>query len=96
MSIENITHSSQEVSHVADEKFQEIIPDILKSAELVSSISIASREQLSGAELINNAVQQLTQVTNQNSVSAEEMSASSEELALQANKLKEIISAFKV
>ncbi len=92
--IKEISDSSLEVSHIADEKFQEIIPDILKSAELVSSITIASREQLSGAELINSAVQQLAQVTNQNSVSAEEMSASSEELAAQANELKEIISVF--
>ena len=94
--IKEISDSSLEVSHIADEKFQEIIPDILKSAELVSSITVASREQLSGAELINSAVQQLTQVTNQNSVSAEEMSASSEELAAQANEMKEIISAFKI
>lgn len=94
--IKEISDSSIEVSHTADEKFQEIIPDILKSAKLVSSITVASREQLSGAELINSAVQQLAQVTNQNSVSAEEMSATSEELAAQASELKNIISDFKI
>jgi len=94
--IKEISDSSLEVSHIADERFQEIIPNILKSAELVSSITVASKEQLSGAELINSAVQQLAQVTNQNSVSAEEMSASSEELASQANELKKIISTFKI
>jgi len=94
--IEKITHSSQEVSQIADEKFSDIVPDVLKSAELVSSISVASHEQLDGAGLINSAVQQLTQVTNQNSVSAEEMSATSEELAAQAGEMKEIVSAFKL
>jgi methyl-accepting chemotaxis protein len=69
---------------------------VLKSAELVNSISVASREQLSGAELINSALQELTQVTNRNSVSAEEMSATSEELAAQAGELKDIVSLFKV
>ena len=96
ITIKEISDSSLEVSHIANERFQEIIPDILKSAELVSSITVASREQLSGAELINSAVQQLAHVTNQNSVSAEEMSATSEELAAQANELKEIISTFKI
>jgi len=94
-SIEKLTNSSKEVSHIAEDKFKKIVPDILKSADLVSSIAIASREQLSGAELINSAVQQLTKVTNQNSVSAEEMSATSEELAAQAVVLKDIVSAFK-
>ena len=94
-SIEKLTNSSKEVSHIAEDKFKKIVPDILKSADLVSSIAIASREQLSGAELINSAVQQLTKVTNQNSVSAEEMSATSEELAAQAMVLKDIVSAFK-
>ncbi len=94
--IEKITNSSIEVSHLADEKFTSIVPEILKSAELVNSIAEASLEQLSGAELINNAVQQLTQVTNQNSVSSEEMSATSEELATQAVELNEIVSKFKM
>jgi len=93
--IERITGSSREVSQIADEKFSGIVPDVLKSADLVTGISIASREQLSGAELINSAVQQLTQVTNQNSVSAEEMSATSEELAARAEVLKEIVSEFR-
>ena len=94
--IEKITNSSIEVSHLADEKFTSIVPKVLKSAELVSSISEASMEQLSGAELINNAVQQLTQVANQNSVSSEEMSATSEELAAQSDELNEIVSKFKM
>ena len=95
-SIQKITHSSQEISQIAEDRFSHIVPDVLKSAELVNSISVASREQLSGAELINSALQELTQVTNRNSVSAEEMSATSEELAAQAGELKDIVSAFKV
>jgi methyl-accepting chemotaxis protein len=95
-SIQKITYSSQEISHVAEERFSPIVPDVLKSAELVNSISVASREQLSGAELINSALQELTQVTNSNSVSAEEMSATSEELAAQAGELQDIVSLFKV
>ncbi len=93
--IEKITKSSVDISHMAEEKFNNILPDILKSADLVSSITVSSHEQLSGAELINTAIQQLTQVTNQNSVSAEEMSATSEELAAQAEELEKIVTAFK-
>ncbi|NPA37027.1 MAG: hypothetical protein GXO47_09280 [Chlorobi bacterium] len=95
-SIEKITNSSLEVSHIAEDKFKNTVPGILKSAELVKDIAEASSEQLSGAELINSAIQQLTQVTNQNSVSAEEMSATSEELATRAQEMNNIISTFKV
>jgi methyl-accepting chemotaxis protein len=47
-----------------------------------------------GSEQITKAVIQFTQVTQQNAAAAEEMSSSSEELASQADLLKETISFF--
>jgi methyl-accepting chemotaxis protein len=73
-----------------------LVPDIRKTAELVSEISAACREQDIGASQINEAIQQLDKVTQQNAGASEQMSATSEELAAQAEELQASIAFFKV
>ncbi|WHO74299.1 methyl-accepting chemotaxis protein [Rhizobium sp. BT03] len=73
-----------------------LVPDIRKTAELVSEISAACREQDIGAGQINEAIQQLDRVTQQNAGASEQMSATSEELASQAEELQTSIAFFKV
>ncbi len=90
-----ISENGQNISKIADEKLKKIVPEIIKGAELVNNIVISSNEQQNGVEAINNSIQQLTDITNQNSASAEEMSANAEELSTQAMQLKNIILSFK-
>jgi len=71
------------------------VPDIKKTAELVSEISAACREQDIGSDQINQAIQQLDKVTQQNASASEEMSATSEELAAQSEQLQASISYFR-
>ncbi|MEB3045155.1 methyl-accepting chemotaxis protein [Rhizobium mulingense] len=73
-----------------------LVPDIRKTAELVSEISAACREQDIGAAQINEAIQLLDKVTQQNAGASEEMSSTSEELAAQAEELQASIAFFKV
>jgi methyl-accepting chemotaxis protein len=73
-----------------------LVPDIRKTAELVSEISAACREQDIGAAQINEAIQQLDKVTQQNAGASEQMSATSEELAAQAEELQSSIAFFTV
>jgi len=80
----------------AGEMLGRLVPDIRKTAELVSEISAACREQDIGASQINEAIQQLDKVTQQNAGASEEMSATSEELAAQAEELQASIAFFKV
>lgn len=94
--INSLSRSGQEISKIAGEKLQQVIPEISKSASLVNEIVIANREQQSGAELINSSITQLSGVTSQNSALAEQMAASAEELSAQAENLKEIISVFNI
>ena len=75
---------------------QKIIPNIQKTAQLVSEISASSNEQNTGAKQISIAIDQLSTVTQQNSAAAEEMSSSTEELASQAEVLKDTIMFFKL
>jgi methyl-accepting chemotaxis protein len=72
-----------------------LVPNIRKTAELVSEISAACREQDIGASQINEAIQQLDKVTQQNASASEEMSATSEELAAQAEELQASIAFFR-
>ncbi|NMN04413.1 MULTISPECIES: methyl-accepting chemotaxis protein [unclassified Novosphingobium] len=80
----------------AGEMLTRLVPDIRRTAELISEISAACREQDIGAAQINEAIQQLDQVTQQNAGASEEISATSEELAAQAEELQASISYFKV
>ena len=64
--ISKLSVSSVEVAEKAASLLNVIVPNIQKTAELVQEISAASKEQDSGAEQINKAIQQLDQVIQQN------------------------------
>ena len=94
--INKLSETGQSISKIAEKEFSELIPEIIKSADFVDKIVIASKEQQSGVEMINISILQLTEITNNNSASAEEMSASAEELTAQAEQLKKMIAVFKI
>ena len=72
------------------------LPDISRTASLVQDIAAASIEQSQGADQINKAIQQLSQVTQGNASAAEEMSSNAEELNSQAEELRVAIGYFKI
>ncbi len=80
----------------AGEMLGKLVPDIRRTAELVSEISAACREQDIGTAQINEAIQQLDQVTQQNASASEQISSTSEELASQAEELQQTIAFFRV
>ena len=94
--IGKLSGSSVEVAEKAGEMLNMIVPDIQKTADLVSEINAASNEQNTGAEQINKAIQQLDQVIQQNASATEEMASTSEELSSQAERLQDTIAFFKV
>ena len=94
--IGELSKTNQNISQISSKQLEKVIPEIIRSAELVNDIVVGSKEQQSSIESINNAIFQLTESTNENSASAEEMSASAEELSAQAEQLKELISVFKI
>ncbi|MUZ72430.1 HAMP domain-containing protein [Agrobacterium vitis] len=94
--ISTLSGQTVQVATEAGEMLTRLVPDIRKTAELISEISAACREQDIGASQINEAIQQLDKVTQQNAGASEEMSATSEELAAQAEELQTSIAFFKV
>ncbi|MGK6317822.1 methyl-accepting chemotaxis protein, partial [Neorhizobium sp. DT-125] len=94
--ISALSGETVQVATEAGEMLNRLVPDIQKTAELVSEISAACREQDIGAAQINEAIQQLDKVTQQNAGASEEMSATSEELAAQAEELQASIAFFRI
>ena len=92
--ISNLSAETVKAAVAAGDMLGRLVPDIQKTAELVSEISGATREQIVGASQINTAVQQLDTVTQQNASASEEVSATSEEFARQAENLKLVIAQF--
>jgi methyl-accepting chemotaxis protein len=94
--ISSLSGETVSVATEAGEMLNRLVPDIRKTAELVSEISAACREQDIGAAQINEAIQQLDKVTQTNAGASEEMSATSEELAAQAEELQASIAFFRI
>jgi methyl-accepting chemotaxis protein len=94
--ISAVSGDTVKAAQQAGEMLTRLVPDIRKTAELVSEISAACREQDIGASQINEAIQQLDQVTQQNAGASEQMSATSEELAAQAEELQKNIRFFRI
>jgi len=99
--INTLSNETVKVAQDAGSMLNRLVPDIKRTAELVEEISASCREQDTGANQVNLAIQQLDKVTQQNAAaseqiaaSAEEMSATSEELASQAEQLQTITAYF--
>jgi len=93
--IGTVSTETVKAAQVAGEMLAKLVPDIRKTAELVTEISAACREQDIGASQINEAIQQLDKVTQQNAAASEQISATSEELASQAEELQTSIAYFR-
>jgi methyl-accepting chemotaxis protein len=94
--IGELSSTSVAVAEEAGVMLGKLVPDIQKTAELVQAISTASKEQASGTDQINSAIQQLNRVIQQNAGVSQEMSTTGGELSSQAEQLLSMVSFFKV
>ncbi|WP_430817110.1 methyl-accepting chemotaxis protein [Carboxylicivirga sp. RSCT41] len=91
----DLTQHGVEAAERSGQQLEAIIPEIEKTTQLVQEITASSYEQQSGAEQVNRAIQELNEVTQQNSGSASIFTNNSEYLTQLAEKLKETIAYFK-
>jgi methyl-accepting chemotaxis protein len=94
--ITEISGKTVKSAEISKQLLLNTLPDISKTAELVQEIAAASVEQNTGADQVNGAIQQLSQVTQGNASAAEQMSSNAEELNSQAEELKAAVSYFKL
>ena len=86
-------------SRIAEEtasSLAEIVSGINESNQIMNEIAKSSKEQSQGIAHINNGIDQVARVVQQNSATAEQSAAASEELSGQSSMLEELISQFKL
>ncbi len=94
--ISTLSTDSVEVSERAGRLLAEIVPGVQRTAQLVQEINASSTEQADGIAQVTKAVQQLDTVIQTNASGTEQMAASSEQLAGQADMLQETARFFKL
>jgi len=94
-SIKKVEVGTKIAKETAD-ALQNIVSTVDKVANIVSNIAIASNEQATGIEQINQGIMQVSEVVQNNSATSEESAAASEELSSQAALLKDMVSRFKL
>ncbi|MDX1780651.1 MAG: methyl-accepting chemotaxis protein [Thalassovita sp.] len=94
--ISGLSGNTVKTAQTAGELLQNLVPNIQKTAELVSGITAANAELNVGASQISDAIQQLDTVTQQNSSASEDMSLAATQLSEQADRLQESISFFRL
>ncbi|MFO8001099.1 MAG: methyl-accepting chemotaxis protein [Marinilabilia sp.] len=94
--IVGLVNKGLKVSKEAGEKSKMLVPDIEKTTQLIKEIAAASMEQKTGADQINQAMQQLNMITQENASSSDELTHSSEQLSDLAANLQEAVGYFDI
>ena len=94
--ISQLATSSVQTAEKAGTLLSAIVPRIKKTSDLVQEIAAACAEQNSGAGQINTAMTQMSQITQQNASSSEELAATAEEMLSQTAALQEMMAFFRL
>jgi methyl-accepting chemotaxis protein len=92
--INDVSRSTIESSEEAQVQMAQLAPEIEQTAALIHRITLASLEQLAGVEQINNALQQLNNVTQRNVVNSQEISSAARKMEELSERLSTSISSF--
>ena len=94
--IKNVSKSTYAIASETENELQLLVPEIERTERLIQEIASASLEQVSGAEQISEAMQQLNSIVQSNAERSDEMSKQSDFLLNQAEELRILVSSFKV
>jgi len=94
-SITKVEAGTKIANYTAD-SLEGILKSVAKVTDLVSNIAMASNDQATSIAQITQGIDQVSQVVQTNSATAEESAAASEELSGQAELLKNMVSEFKL
>ncbi|WP_427912778.1 methyl-accepting chemotaxis protein [Ramlibacter sp. MMS24-I3-19] len=94
-SVGKVEDGSRQVGE-AGRTMEDIVRQVHQVAELIGRITAATQEQTEGIAHVDDAVQQLDQVTQQNAALVEQSAAAAESLKQQARQLVEAVGAFRL
>ncbi|PRY85031.1 methyl-accepting chemotaxis protein [Donghicola tyrosinivorans] len=93
--ISALSANTVESAVAAGKVLVDLVPDIERTSELVTEISVASRQLAQGSVEINRSIQELDVVTQGNGAASEEMSSAATQLSSQAQALADAVLFFK-
>ncbi|MBF0629772.1 MAG: methyl-accepting chemotaxis protein [Magnetococcales bacterium] len=91
-----LSHTSLTTAQDASRIMNRLVPEIGSTAQQLQEIAQASNEQKEHAERIDLSIRNLDEVIQKNAAAAEEMSATSEDLAATATSLHQAMDFFKI
>jgi methyl-accepting chemotaxis protein len=94
--IGEVAGSSVAVAERSAALLDELIPAIRRTADLVQEVAAASAEQALGVNEIGRALGTVDHVTQRSAAAAEELAATAEDMALQAESLRRHIAYFQI
>jgi methyl-accepting chemotaxis protein len=94
-SVEKVDSGAKLVDE-AGATMQEIVDSVKRVTDIMGEISIASKEQTDGIQQVNEAINQMDDVTQQNAALVEEAAAAAASLQDQAVTLSHVVSVFKL
>ncbi len=94
--INQLATNSLVIAEEAGRLLEQMVPNIIKTADLVEEITAASAEQAQGIAQITEAMNQLDKATQQNASASEELAATAQELNGQASQLQETMGFFRL
>ncbi|XAH24883.1 methyl-accepting chemotaxis protein [Xylophilus sp. GW821-FHT01B05] len=94
-SVDTVDTGSRQVTQ-AGTAMGEIVHSVRQVADLIAEIHASATEQRDGIGQVNQAVNQLDQMTQQNAALVEESAAAASSLRDQAQRLSEVIAVFKL
>lgn len=94
--ISELATESVDIAEKAGKLISAVVPNIVKTSDLVQEISASSSEQATGINQISSAMGQLDKANQQNASASEELAATSEELSGQAEQLQQAVAYFKL
>jgi methyl-accepting chemotaxis protein len=94
-SVERVEAGVQQVGE-AGSTMQDIVASVDRVSGIIGEISVAATQQSSGIGLVNGSVNDLDRMTQQNSSMVQESAAAAESLRQQAERLNELVAAFRL
>ena len=74
----------------------EIVTSVQRVTEIVDAITVTSTQQAGGIALVNAAVVELDQMTQQNAAMVEQSAAAAQGLQEQSERLAQVVGTFRI
>jgi methyl-accepting chemotaxis protein len=93
--VRSLASNSQRVTSRSESLLTGLVASTRQTSEIVQQVSSASTDQAQGIAEVNAAMQQVDGVTGRNSAAAEDLAATAQEMAAQAEALHDLVKFFR-